>query len=194
MKILPRVFFSTTCLSKCFICVVVALTSVPIRAADNVGEILKQIKAEKSGAIKPDKPSTSASSTQTSTRNKPKPQKTPESSKPQSANTARSQPKSTPFAMPIHGPKDKLPKQIAGHGLAGDFLITGHFEGCVRLEAAADRGNIFCRTFIVSNASIDLPEYHMLPLDQWRPLKISRSKPLIFERKGSLAYYYVRIQ
>lgn len=175
------------------ICVLLALTIAPLHAADEVGEILRQIKAEKSSAVKPDKPSAPASSSQTSPRKKPKPQQASEKPKRQSANTARSQPKPAPFAMPIHGPKDKLPKQVAGHGLAGDFVITGHFEGCVSLMAAADRGNPFSRTFVISNASMDLPEYHVLPSDQWRPLTIPRSKPLIFERKSSLAYYYVRM-
>lgn len=111
------------------ICVLLALTIAPLRAADEVGEILKQIKAEKSGAIKPDKPSASAPSSQASPCKKPEPQQVAEKPKSQSANTARSQPKPTPFAMPVHGPKDKLPKQIRGHGVAGTFVIAGQFDG-----------------------------------------------------------------
>jgi hypothetical protein len=185
----PHWWHDVTCrapLSLVIYAVLLLVPGSPARGADEVGDILRQIKAENTGsaALKP---------APESSKPKPRPQ-LPSTKKKSQPQPSSAQPQQQTFSGPIWGPKDKLPKQFVGHGLAGDFVIVGHFEGCVMLEAAADRGNIFCRTFVISNASIDLPEFHILPIDDRRPLTIPRSKPLIFERKSSLAYYHVRMQ
>lgn len=95
--------------------------------------------------------------------------------------------------MPIHGPKDKLPKQIRGHGVAGRFVIAGQFDGCVELLALEDNMNPFARRFIVANKRLDAPDYHYIPFDERETLTIPRSNPLIFLEKTSLAYYYVHM-
>jgi len=192
-RISARVLFSSAGFLSAVICFLLAPSVSPLRAADEVGEILKQIKGEKSGAIKPDKPSSPTSASQASPRKNPKPQQASEKPEHQSANSARSQPKPTPFAMPIHGPKDKLPKQIRGHGLAGTFVIAGQFQGCLKLEALEDNTNPFCRTFIVANKRLNLPDDYFIPTHKRETLTISRSNPLIFLEKTSLAYYYVHM-
>ena len=94
----------------------------------------------------------------------------------------------------VWAPKDKLPKKVDGHGVAGRFAVEGHYEGRLCLVPLEDRSNPFARHFVVVNRSLNLPEFHVLPIPERETIEIPRDAPLIIERKGIMGYYYVRAQ
>jgi len=94
----------------------------------------------------------------------------------------------------VWSPKDKLPKIVDGHGFAGRFAVEGHYEGRLCLVPFEDRANPFARHFVVVNRSLNLPEFHVLPIPERETIEISRDRPLLVERKGIMGYYYVRVQ
>lgn len=153
--------------------------------ADGVDDILRQIKAESSG-------SAAAKPAPESAKPKPRPQG-PVTKKKKQPKPSSTQPQQQTFSGPIWGPKDKLPKNIRGHGLAGNFVVAGTFDGCLLLEAEVDNLNPFCRRFVVANRQLDLPPYHYIPPEQRQVISIPRNRPLIFLEKTSLAYYYVHM-
>ncbi|MBJ7391864.1 MAG: hypothetical protein JHC85_09870 [Chthoniobacterales bacterium] len=164
-----------------------ALCSVTqVSGADDVDAILRQIKSESTQGPAP-QPAPPAATVKKTERQQSSKAKTRQS-KPQQ------QPSIETFSGPIWGPKDKLPKQIRGHGLAGRFVVAGQFEGQLLLEAEEDNMNPFCRRFVVANKTLNLPDpYYTVPFDQREVLTIPRSNPLVFLKKTSFAYYYVHM-
>lgn len=168
----------------CALCTVLC-SGFQLSGAENVESILQQIKSESSRGPVP-QPIPQAATVKKTAR--------PQSSKSKPRQTQARQPEPETFSGPIWGPKDKLPKQIRGHGLAGRFVVAGQFEGLLLLEAEEDNLNPFCRRFVVANKTLNLPDpYHIIPFDQREVLTVPRSNPLVFLKKTSLAYYYVHM-
>ena len=186
LKSAPSSLFGGKSVALTLACVLCAVLSsgAQVSGAEDVNSILRQIKSESTRGSVPEPTPQAASDKKTSR---------PQSSKSRPRQPPTRQPEPETFSGPIWGPKDKLPKQIRGHGLAGDFVIAGQFDGCVELLAAEDNTNPFPRRFIIANKHLDLPDYHFIPFDQRETLTIPRSKPLVFLEKTSLAYYYVHM-
>lgn len=92
----------------------------------------------------------------------------------------------------IWGPRDKLPKDIAGQEVAGDFVLNGEYAGGGEmLIPAEDIANPFARTFIVANVSSGFARGTYLDLPDRTPIHIPRSNPLIFVGRGDLIGSYV---
>ena len=96
----------------------------------------------------------------------------------------------------IYRAKDKLPKNVAGAGVAGDFLITGEDAlGGATIIAAEDASNTFARIFIIKNASSGHPPGTVLPNDSRCSITVPAQKPLIFIGRGMIpGEYQVRAQ
>jgi hypothetical protein len=159
----------------------------------DVDSILEQIKQEKSSAQTQQRTPTvqvpaAVSTTTSPTRNEatPPPMTTP-------ARQVQTKPARL-IPSQIWSPKDKLPKNVEGHGVAGKFAIEGQYEGRLCLVPLQDKANPFARHFVVVNRSLNLPEYHVLPIPEREVVEIPRDAPLIIERKGIMGYYYVRVQ
>lgn len=167
------------------LCAAICWSGRVLLAADDVEAILQQIKSESTHRPAPQPASPDAAIEKTA---RSQPSKA-ESRQPK----PQQQPKQETFSGPVWGPKDKLPKEINGHGLAGTFVIAGQFQGSMMLEAAEDNLNPFCRTFVVSNKRLDLPDNYVIPPSQRETLTIPRNRPLILLEKGPLAYYYVHM-
>ena len=91
----------------------------------------------------------------------------------------------------IWGPRDKLPKDVAGQGVAGDFVLMGEYvEGGEMLAPAEDIMNPFARTFIVVNVSSGFPRGTYLDLSGRTLIHVPRSTPLIFIGRGGLIGSY----
>ena len=96
----------------------------------------------------------------------------------------------------VYRPKDKLPKNVTGSGLAGNVLITGEDAlGGTTIIAAEDASNPFARIFIIKNVSSGHPPGTDLPLGSRRPITVPTQKPLIFIGRGMIpGEYQVRAQ
>ncbi|MCX6972652.1 MAG: hypothetical protein NTV93_21215 [Verrucomicrobia bacterium] len=111
------------------------------------------------------------------------------------------QPKQQPAApqvprIIVYRPKDKLPKDVAGSGVAGDFLVSGEDPlGGASIIAAEDAMNPFARSFIIKNVSSGYSPGTVLPLENRKLIHISPQRPLIFIGRGMLpGEYNVRAQ
>ena len=156
-----------------------------VSAAEGVDTILRQIKSQSTQGLDP-QPEPQAATVKKIAR--------PRSYKSKPRQSQARQPRPETFFGPIWGPKEKLPKQIRGHGLAGSSVVAGQFDGYLLLEAEADNMNPFCRRFVVANRSLNLPDpFHYIPPDQRQVLEIPRSNLLVFLEKTSLAYCYVHM-
>ena len=96
----------------------------------------------------------------------------------------------------VYRPKDNLPKNVTGSGVAGDFLITGEDAlGGATIIAAEDALNPFARIFIIKNASSGHPPGTVLPIESRRSITISSENPLLFIGRGMIpGEYQVRAQ
>ena len=167
---------------------------------EDVNDILNQISSEKeakkqsavnSTAIQPVKapePTEKRQKPKTETP-KPKPKKVVE------------QPKQQPVApeaprIIVYRAKDKLPKDIAGAGVAGDFFVMGEDPfGGATIIAAEDAMNPFARSFIIKNVSSGYPRSTVLPINDRKLIHVSPERPLILIGRGSLpGQYEVRAQ
>ena len=118
------------------------------------------------------------------------------SSMPQSATQNEPGQPSVKVPSVIYSPTDKLPKDIAGKGVAGDFLLIGtDMQGRLQLIAQADRMNPFPRRFTITNDGIrDNPGVVLLIRD-YRPVSVPRKAPIILLGRDSLpGGYLVRSQ
>lgn len=111
------------------------------------------------------------------------------------------QPKQQPAApqdprIIVYRPKDKLPKIVAGSGVAGDFVLVGEDpEGGASIVAAEDVTNYFPRTYIIKNVSSGYPRGTNLLFDnRTKFIHISPERPLIFICRESAGYYQVKAQ
>ena len=168
-----------------FLLLILALS--PFASAEDVGSILQQIKQEKASGVTPQKPPsiTVPKSVQTSA-----PPNAVQQTRPQPTYVA---PKPSRPSIKIWRPKDKLPKSVVGDGVAGRFAVEGHYEGRLCLIPFEDRANPFARHFVVVNRSLNLPDFHVLPIPEREIIDIPEERPLIFENRGIMGYYYVRV-
>lgn len=146
-------------------------------AAEDISAILKQIKAERTGQLP-----------------KPTPIQTKqEQKKKSSASSGASSKAKQPSApkVPIWSPRDKLPKDVTGHYLAGTFVVQGEdLSGCATLIPAQDANNPFARQFNVVNMSTGLVPGTLVPIGRREMVTVSRSRPLVFIGRGLLPGIY----
>ena len=144
-------------------------------AADDVDSILKQINGESSGS--------SSSGGSGSGKNTSE------------ATTTAPRKKSMQAAAPsikVWNPKDKLPSDIAGQGVAGSFAIIGEYvEGGALLIPGEDAMNPFARQYILSNVSSGFPRGTHLDFSQRKLITIPMNRPLIFVGRGIVPGTYV---
>jgi hypothetical protein len=93
-------------------------------------------------------------------------------------------------SLQIWGPKDRLPENIAGQLLAGDFFVMGQSINGHAILIAVD--GLFGRTFEVDNLTANLAPGQYYPSGQYPRIHVSRSNPLIFVERGILGCYIVR--
>lgn len=88
------------------------------------------------------------------------------------------------------GPKDKLPQDIAGQLLIGDFKAIGASINGHPLLVAED--GLFGRSFEVDNLSTGLAPGQSYPTGQEPRMRFTRNDPLVFIERGMLGCYTVR--
>jgi len=151
-------------------------------AADDVDSILKQINGESSGSSSS---GGSGSGKNTSLKK----------SSSSEATTTAPRKKSMQAAAPsikVWNPKDKLPADIAGQGVAGSFAIIGEYvEGGALLIPGEDAMNPFARQYILSNVSSGFPRGTHLDFSQRKLITIPMNRPLIFVGRGIVPGTYV---
>jgi hypothetical protein len=143
-------------------------------AADDITSILNKIESNKSVPTIPTK-------------------EIGESKKNSSKNSSSSLKPSKPSQpqIPLWLPKDKLPKDVAGHGLYGNFVIRGEdINGGAEIIAAEDAANPFARVFTIVNLSSGMAPGTLVPISQRRLVQVPKNKPLIFVGRGILPGLY----
>ena len=179
----------------------IAITIAHANGQD-VGDIINQISAEKEGnkpvnvnssAIQPVKENESSENRKQSEPKKENKKAQGKTNAGQTVNRATEQQASR---IVVYRAKDKLPKDVAGAGVAGDFLITGEDAfGGASIIAAEDAMNPFARCFIIKNVSSGYSTGTVLPLESRKLIRISPQKPLIFIGRDILpGQYQVRAQ
>jgi hypothetical protein len=151
-------------------------------AAEEISAILKQIKAERTGQIPKPTPAPYTP-----------PQKKQEQKKKSSATPGMSSKAKKPSApkVPIWSPRDKLPKDVTGHYLAGTFAVQGEdLSGCATLIPVQDANNPFARQFNVVNMSTGLAPGTLVPIGRREMVTVPRSRPLVFIGRGLLPGIY----
>jgi hypothetical protein len=155
-----------------------------------ITEILRQISEEKSGKTS-EKKNTSAAAEPT-----PKKKAQPKKSQAAKPKVQAVQPPVAPAPRWIvYGPKDKLPKNLEGCAVAGNFIIIGEdvFGGAELVPA--DTSLLFARRFIVKNFSSGYAPGTILHPDQYRKVHVPRERPLVFLGRDFLpGHYLVRAQ
>jgi hypothetical protein len=87
---------------------------------------------------------------------------------------------------PVWRPKDKLPKDIQWHGVAGSFAFIGSSrDGSVILVPAEDANHPFAREFWIVNRPYAGGANVLLPSHQRRIIDIPHLQPLIILGRGS---------
>ena len=144
------------------------------QAADDITSILNKIESTKSV---PTIPSKSVGETKKSTG--------------KSSSTSNNSSKPRQPQIPLWLPKDKVPKDIAGHGLYGNFVVRGEdITGGAEIIAAEDAANPFARVFTIVNLSSGMAPGSLVPISQRRLVQIPKTKPLIFVGRGILPGLY----
>ena len=144
------------------------------QAADDITSILNKIESTKSV---PTIPSKSVGETKKSTG--------------KSSSTSNNSSKPRQPQIPLWRPKDILPKDIAGHGLYGNFVVRGEdITGGAEIIAAEDAANPFARVFTIVNLSSGMAPGSLVPISQRRLVQIPKTKPLIFVGRGILPGLY----
>jgi len=170
--------------------------------AEELKDILNQISSDLETKKAPDAESAAASQpvkipAREEPRNPAEPR--PQPSKAKEIETAvepRKIPAPSERRIVVFRPKDKLPKDIAGCGVAGDFLLTGEDAlGGARIISADDALNPFARSFIIKNLTSGYSPGTFLTSASQRAITVSPGKPLIFIGRGMLpGEYLVRSQ
>ena len=143
-------------------------------AADDITSILNKIESTKSV---PTIPTKSVGETKKSTG--------------KNSSTSNNSSKPRQPQIPLWLPKDKLPKDVAGHGLYGNFVVRGEdITGGAEIIAAEDAANPFARVFTIVNLSSGMAPGTLVPISQRRLVQIPKSKPLIFIGRGILPGLY----
>lgn len=90
-------------------------------------------------------------------------------------------------------PKDRLPGNIAGQYLIGEFCVLGEYvDGGAVIYAVEDDGKSFIRQFVVKNASSGLAPGGCYPEGQKPRVKYTRANPLVFTGKLFPGLYSVQ--
>lgn len=153
-------------------------------AADDIGSILNEIKAEKSGSKnttigKPPELAPSA----------PKKASSPKAKAPKAPKVNKS--KSSAPKIQIWNPRDKLPKNVTGNGVAGNFAFYGtNADGNPIYIPAEDFSNPFARQYWLVNVRTRFGPNMLVPINERRLITVSRSKPLIIIGRGILPGVY----
>jgi hypothetical protein len=93
----------------------------------------------------------------------------------------------------IWGPKDRLPGNIKGQLLAGDFLVLGEYiDGGAVIYAVEDDGKAFIREFVVKNLSSGLAPASYYPDGHKPRVQFTRDNPLVFTGKLYPGLYSVQ--
>jgi hypothetical protein len=152
-----------------------------VMAADDVDSILKQISGESSGG--------GSSSGQNTSLKKSKSSDSGTTSR--KKNTQASAP-----SIKVWNPKDKLPSDISGQGVAGNFAFYGtNTEGNPILIPAEDASNPFARQFWIVNMQDRVGPNVLIPASQRRLVQVSPRRPLVFVGRGILpGVYNVQLQ
>jgi len=97
-----------------------------------------------------------------------------------------------PPSIPVWNPRDKMPNEITGQGVAGNFVIQGSSsEGTLILIPAEDANNPFARQFWVVNRIFAGGQPNILvPIGQRQLVQVSKNQPLIFIGRGILPGVY----
>lgn len=184
-----------------FVILIIACALVIVSAfGEDVSDILNQISSEKetkkqttvnSTAIQPVKASETTEKRKEPKKDAPKAKEKKVVEQPKQQSVAPQAPR-----IIVYRPKDKLPKDVAGSGVAGDFLVSGEDPlGGASIIAAEDAMNPFARSFIIKNVSSGYSPGTVLPLENRKLIHISPQKPLIFIGRGMLpGEYNVRAQ
>jgi hypothetical protein len=95
-------------------------------------------------------------------------------------------------SIPVWNPRDKLPKDITGHGVAGNFAIEGSSsDGTLVLVPAEDADSPFARQFWVVNRMFAGGQPNILvPIGQRQLVQVPKNQPLIFIGRGILPGVY----
>lgn len=145
-------------------------------AADDVDSILKQISGESTGGG-------SSSGQNTSLK------KSSSSNAGTSSTKKRSQ-ASAP-SIKVWNPKDKLPSDVSGQGVAGNFAFYGtNTEGNPILIPAEDASNPFARQYWIVNMHDRVGPNVLIPASQRRLVQVSPRRPLVFVGRGILPGVY----
>ena len=150
-------------------------------AADDVDSILKQIGGESSGG--------GTSSGNNTSLKKSSPSESRSSYKKKHSDSASP-------SIKIWGPKDKLPSDVSGQGVAGNFAFYGtNTEGNPILIPAEDAANPFARQFWIVNMHDRVGPNVLIPASQRRLVQVSSRRPLVFVGRGILpGVYNVQLQ
>jgi len=171
-------------------------------SAQDVSDIINQISSEKeekkssslnSSAIQPVRDSESKEG---SSQSEPKKENKKTKGKTKAEQSTGQASASQSSRILVYRAKDKLPKDVAGSGVAGDFLVTGEDAfGGASIIAAEDAMNPFARTFIIKNISSGYSAGTVLALESRKLIRILPQKPLIFIGRDILpGQYQVRAQ
>lgn len=102
-------------------------------------------------------------------------------------------PPTTRPSVKMWGPKDRLPGNIAGQYLVGDFMVLGEYvDGGAVIYAVEDDGKGFIRQFVVKNASSGLAPGNYYPDGQKPRVSFTSSNPLVFTAKLFPGLYSVQ--
>jgi hypothetical protein len=154
-----------------------------------ITEILRQISEEKSGKTTEKKNTTAE--TEKSAQKKSEPKK----SKPAKPTAQAVQSPTAPAPrLILYGPKDKLPNNLAGCAVVGDFMLIGEdLNGGAKLVPFSDANLLFPRQFIVKNLRSRYTPGTILYPSQYRKIRVPRERPLLFiGRDGVPGHYLVR--
>jgi hypothetical protein len=144
------------------------------RATDDVDSILKQIKGESSGGGSAQNTSLKKSNSTHSV-----------------TTTHKRRSESSAPSIKIWGPKDKLPSEISGQGVAGNFAFYGtNDEGNPIFIPAEDASNPFARQFWIVNMHDQAGPNALIPIGQRRLIQVTPNRPLIFVGRGILPGVY----
>jgi hypothetical protein len=94
-------------------------------------------------------------------------------------------------SITVWNPRDKLPKDVTGQGVAGNFVVYGsNTEGCIILIPAEDASNPFARQYWIVNRAYNGGPNALVPMGQRELIQIPRNQPLIFIGRGILPGVY----
>ena len=177
--------------------------NTPVRASD-VDDILKEINGDSKKSSSSESSSTGSSSSQNTTLKRtssdsegvgssslpsseaPKPKKKAVVKQAAPRPQAPQQPSIT-----VWNPRDKLPKDVTGQGVAGNFVIYGSSsDGNVILIPAEDASNPFARQYWIVNRAYNGGPDALVPMGQRELIQIPRNQPLIFVGRGPLPGVY----